>query len=133
VFDVGVMGLALLAFLLAGYTPDKQSEYSQVTKKCLKWLKDQQDDQGLPLRIARRLALHLQPRMRDHRDAAAEAAGSTTQQTWKKSASGHRLRIAVLKPLSSVALRHAPGPQRLVGDGVGCSWRTTPPATPRFR
>lgn len=83
VFDVGVTGLALLAFLGAGYTPDKQSEYSQVTKKCLKWLKDQQDDQGC---FGSRGDSRFTYNHACATIAMCEAAGSTTQQTWKKSA-----------------------------------------------
>ena len=82
VFDVGVSGLALLAFLGAGFTPDKPSEYSEVTKKALKYLKSVQDDQGCfgSRGDSRFTYSHACATI-----AMCEAAGATNQQTWKKS------------------------------------------------
>jgi hypothetical protein len=44
--DIGVTGLALLAFLGAGHTM-RQGVHKEVVRKAVKWLREQQDDNGL--------------------------------------------------------------------------------------
>ncbi len=83
VFDVGVSGLALLAFLGAGFTPNARSEYSDVVRNGLKFLKSVQDEQGAfgSRGDSRFTYSHACATI-----AMCEAAGLTRQHSWKKSA-----------------------------------------------
>jgi hypothetical protein len=89
-FDTGVTGLALLAFLGAGWTPQNRStcvdtvtgqtvRYGEVVRNGLRWLIDQQDKDGA-------VGPHLREMMYNHSIAAlalSEAYGITNAVTYR--------------------------------------------------
>jgi hypothetical protein len=83
VFDAGVTGLALLAFLGAGYDSQRESPYLETVKNGLKYLKGQQDAQGCfgPTGDTRHTYAHACAAL-----AMCEAYASTKQPLWRKPA-----------------------------------------------
>jgi hypothetical protein len=83
VFDAGVSGLALLAFLGAGYDSIHTSAYTDTVKRGLRYLKENQDAEGCfgPRGDVRHTYAHACATI-----AMCEAYAATKQLPWRKSA-----------------------------------------------
>ena len=116
-FDAGVTGLALLAFLGAGYDSQLPGPYLDTVRNGLKYLKNVQDAPGL-LRADLRHPPHLRPRLRDDRDVRGVRVEQAAPLAQVSAEAGDRVHQRVPEPLQGLALRQAARRQRLVGHGL---------------
>ena len=82
-YDVGVSGLALLAFLAAGHAGEPHTAHADVVERGLSWLRSQQDAEGC---VGKRHAMHY---IYNHAYGAAaltEAFGMTGDPRWHEAA-----------------------------------------------